>query len=1310
MKVVFLLQGEGLAVFFRQAYSELDKRYQDRLDIQIMETMDLDREQQPESFLQYFGNPDFFYLDIHGGLPYFRSFDPFWREVESKVPAFVRTDIEDENLVMRRSGSIPAYLYDCIMKYRDAQGVENMKSILLILLREFGGCGEIQVPEIALPRWHGIYGQPVHAGEDNRTGGMFEGGSCAGKSGSGRLSPQQNIPVKSENRSLSLREERDYLEHIRKEKEDKIVAGILIHYHYILQRDTDPIDALMEAVRGCGAEPLAVYSNMMPSEDGFGGLKDTIRQYLKVGREPLVDVLIVTTGHSLTALAAPGDGREYSRESVFEELDVPVIQAMTTFYTLEQWKASLVGMDPMFLCSNVYQPEFDGQIIGFPIACTEQIMTKYGAKSHLVPIRERVEKTARLAVNWGRLRRIPQNQKKIALILHNMPPRADMIGCAYGLDTPESIFGICQLLKEKGISLDYEFENGQQIIKKIIEGATNDGRFLAVEEMLARCGATVSGEQYLQWFDQMPKKNQEELERDWGKAPGTFMAVDDQLLVPGIQNGNLFIGLQPPRAFEEKAEEAYHSADLVCPHQYLAFYRYLEKVFRADVLVHLGTHGTLEWLPGKEIGLSDECWPDLALGDIPHIYPYIIDVPGEGVQAKRRSSAVILDHCIPSITESGSYGEMENLESLTDDYYHAKTADPGKMGALEQEIWEQICRQNFQTDLKLTEESYWSDPGKGIERLHLWLSDIKRSKIKDGLHIFGKIPEGDRFWNLIRQLVSISNGDVPSLLEAAAEDEGEDLEELLAHPEGERADGRTNAMRLEELEETGRRYVEELKKELDKEGEETDGWTESETEGERPKNCIMETETYRKLLEIYKNTPGARGACMRFVLNEAVPRLQNVTDELKYFGEALDGRFVPPGPSGAPTRGNARLLPTGRNFYTIDPTAVPSRSSWRTGKQLADQLLDSYLKEEGKYPENVAIVVYSGETMKTRGDDIAEILYLYGVRPVWLAQTDRVVGLEVIPHEELGRPRIDVTLRISGLFRDTFPNLIERIEDGVNLVASLEEAEEDNFVRKHINQDLDEFLREGMQREQAYERASLRVFGCPPGTYGAGVEILINSKKWNTPDDLARSYMNWSSHGYSRKLHGEKSEELFAKRLKNCEITVKNISSFETDMLDDEDFYNYHGGLISAVRMASGKAPRSYSTNAADPSHVKTRDIQTETARIMRARICNPKWQNGMKQHGYKGAQEFAAMVDIFFGWDATGAVAEDWMYEAVAENYVLNDEMRKWMEEVNPFALHAISERLLEASRRGMWDAREETLKALEEIYLSIDGDMEEL
>ena len=443
-------------------------------------------------------------------------------------------------------------------------------------------------------------------------------------------------------------------------------------------------------------------------------------------------------------------------------------------------------------------------------------------------------------------------------------------------------------------------------------------------------------------------------------------------------------------------------------------------------------------------------------------------------------------------------------------------------------------------------------------------------------------------------------------------------------------------------------------------------------------------------------------------------KLNATTGEITNFIRAVKGEFVPQGPSGAPSRGNAHILPTGRNFYMIDPAAIPTRAAWITGIRLADDLLKKHKDDQGSeplrssWPESIAIVVYSGDTIETTGDDIAEIMYLYGVRPVWLGNTDRIIGLEVIPLEELKRPRIDVTLRIIGLFRDTFPNLIERIEDAVNLVATLEEPYEQNFVKKHINDDIRKFMDDGLNREQAFEMARLRVFGCPAGTYGAGVDIMVNSKKWETPEDLGKAYINWSSHAYNSKNHGTKLQKVFERRLSQVDVTVKNICSVESDMFDDDDYYNYHGGLISTIKSQRGKAPISYSTNAGDPEKVQTRTIREDASRIMRARIANPKWANGLMGHGYRGAQELSLMVDIVFGWDATSEVVDNWMYDMIAEKYLLSDEIREWIEEVNPWALHAMCERMLEASQRGMWDASEDILSRLKNIFLSTEGELE--
>jgi cobaltochelatase CobN len=997
--------------------------------------------------------------------------------------------------------------------------------------------------------------------------------------------------------------EDDYVAGVAEEKAKsrKPVIGIFVHYYFVEHNDTKHIDALIEACRRKGALPLAFYSNVIPQGD-YQGLKGAFQKYCRPSGNTIIDALLVTIGHSQTALGAPGSGDISFNKSIFESLDVPVIQAMTTSFTEQEWRESIAGMDMTLLALNIYQPEFDGQIISTVIAAVERAQTPEGTQESYAPIADRIEKTVSLAINWARLRNKKWSEKKAAIILHNMPPRSDMIGCAYGLDTPASLWNMTQAMQEAGFRLEYDFKDGQEIIGAIASGLTNDTSFLSEQEMLARGAALIDRDEWEAMFAAFPEKALRQLERDWGKAPGTFMTVDGKILLPGMVNGNLFIGLQPPRAFEEKAEECYHSTDLVCPWQYLAFYRWIENSFGADVIIHAGTHGTLEWLPGKEKGLSGECFPDIAIGTLPQLYPYIIDVPGEGAQAKRRSAAVIIDHLIPSMRESGLYGDLLALEEEISAYRHAKENDPGKLQFAAALIWKLAAAQHFDRDLGWEEAAFMAEPEQRIEKLRNLLETIRCSKIKDGLHIFGEVPRGERYDNLVALLTELKHDDP--------------------------------ALARQKLDATG--------------------------------------------------------------------------DELQYFIRGMEGRFVPPGGSGAPSRGNINILPTGRNFSMIDPQTIPSRAAWETGGILARQLLERSIADTGSLPETVAIVVYAGETIKTCGDDIAEILRLYGVRPLWAGNTSHVSGIEVIPLEELKRPRIDVVARISGLFRDMFPNLGGMIDDAVSMIARLDESPEENFVKKHILADMEQLRSQGRSEDEARELAGLRVFGCPPGNYGAGVDIMINSGKWESDADLAKVYVNWSAHGYSKKIHGEKLPDLFMRRLENCAVTVKNISSWESDMLDDDDYYNYHGGLISAVKSASGKVPASYSTNCADPERPRTSSIREDAERIMRARINNPLWARGLQEHGFRGAQEFSAMVDFVFGWDATAGIIEDWMYDSIAETYLLDKDLREWIHTNNPYALRAMSGRLLEAAQRGLWNASGEALEALRNIYLASEGDLE--
>lgn len=989
--------------------------------------------------------------------------------------------------------------------------------------------------------------------------------------------------------------------------------------------------------------------------------------------------------YSQTIFSEPGDGTSIVEKSIFEEMGIPVIQAMSTYQNRETWERDIRGLDSEALTTGVYYPEFDGQIISVTCCTYETIRDEYGEKKIFIPIDERVNKISRLAVNWVKLGMKKNEDKKIAVILHNMPPRNDMIGRAFGLDTPNSVNNMMKLFSKMGIKISHEFKDGNEIINTIIKGVSNDKKWLTSEKVLEKSIDRIDKEKYLEWFSKLDKEVQEKIEAQWGKAPGEFMIYDNVFPVPGILNGNIFIGLQPSRGMEEKAEEIYHSTDFIIPHQYYSFYKWIKEVFKADVIYHVGTHGTLEWLPGKEVGLSDRCCPDFNIDDIPHLYPYSINISGEGLQAKRRSNAVLISYMIPALTLSGEYEDIEEIDDLIKQYYLAEIGKDSKVIDLKENIIERVLKYKYDLDMNITEDEIRKNYSLFINKLHSYIEELKSSVIKDGLHILGEAPVGDRLASLIHALLRIENCGMMAVEEAVGKSLGYDIEVLKENPHGHNKIGKTNLMILDDIRNITIEIVREIL-----------GEKKYQTIVEKTKEYKIIDESYILILE--KN-----------ILEIVLPKILETKRESKSVVNGANGKFIVPGQSGYPTRGNINILPTGTNFYSIDPYKIPSRASWKVGVKLAEELMNRYIEDEGKLPKNIAMILYSGDTIKTNGDDIAEALYLMGVKPVWLNNGDRVIGLEAIPYEELKRPRIDVTLRISGLFRDTFPTLIKLLEDAVNIVSQLDESDEINYIRKNLKDDIEKLLEDGYSFNDAENLSKVRIFGCPPGTYGTGVRVLIESQQWETRDDLGQAYINWSSHAYSSNYHGAKLENMFVKRLKNIDITVKNEASVELDMLESDDYYAYHGGLTAAVKYASGKEARSYSGNTSDPNNVKIKSLKEETARIMRSRILNPKWIEGLKRHGYKGAMEVSAMVDIVFGWDATAEVAEDWMYDRITEKYVQNTENREWIKENNPHALMNITERLLEAEQRGMWNASKEKLDELRKIYMSIEGDIEE-
>ncbi|HUL98431.1 MAG TPA: cobaltochelatase subunit CobN, partial [Mycobacterium sp.] len=434
---------------------------------------------------------------------------------------------------------------------------------------------------------------------------------------------------------------------------------------------------------------------------------------------------------------------------------------------------------------------------------------------------------------------------------------------------------------------------------------------------------------------------------------------------------------------------------------------------------------------------------------------------------------------------------------------------------------------------------------------------------------------------------------------------------------------------------------------------------------------------------------------------EVIPRLAGTAAEIGQVLRALDGRFIAAGPSGSPLRGLVNVLPTGRNFYSVDPKAVPSRLAWETGAALADSLLSRYKDEFGCWPQSVGLSVWGTSAMRTAGDDIAEVLALLGIRPQWDDASRRVTGLEPMSLEELARPRIDVTVRISGFFRDAFPHVVTMLDDAVRLAASLDEPAEHNYVRAHTQADITEH---GDQR-----RATARVFGSKPGTYGAGLLQLIDSRAWRTDADLAEVYTAWGGFAYGRGLDGAPASDDMQRQYRRIAVAAKNTDTREHDIADSDDYFQYHGGMVATVRALTGRDPVAYIGDNTRPDAVRTRSLSEETSRVFRARVTNPRWMAAMRRHGYKGAFEMAATVDYLFGYDATAGVMADWMYERLTEQYVFDDVNRKFMAESNPWALHGMAERLLEAVSRGMWDKPDaDTVDGLKRVLLETEGALE--
>jgi cobaltochelatase CobN len=1012
------------------------------------------------------------------------------------------------------------------------------------------------------------------------------------------------------------------------------LVAVVFYRAHLVAGNTGYVADLCGAIEAAGGDAVAIWTYSL-RRDADGQVPA-----LELCRRSGADVIITST---LAAGSTEADGDQWKVPGL-DQLAIPVIQSPATSRSRAEWAADRAGLPPFDVASGVAIPEFDGRIIGPTYAFKEIVDDGDLPGGEIVATRadpERTARLARLAVRTARLRRIPASERRVAMVLSSYPSSRARLGNAVGLDTPTSAIRLLDALTDAGYRVTGMPDDGDHLMDRLADGFTYDHSSLDDTQVRSAAGS-LSADAYLAWYPSLPVESRLDLEQAWGPAPGEVFLADGRLHFPGLDLGNVLVAIQPPRGFGPDPIATYHAPDLPPPHHYLAFYRWLatpviEGGWGADAVVHLGKHGTLEWLPGKALAPSAGCFPDAAIADLPFFYPFVVNDPGEGTQAKRRAHAVIIGHLPPPMTRADTYDELFRLEQLLDTYAQVQLMDPDKLPGLRAQVWELLVQAEIHRDLELGDAPPGDHEFDEI-LLHVdgYLCALKDAQIRGGLHVLGQVPSGDQLVDTVLGVTRLPQAGVPSLRSTVGAELG------IAADSGARQE-------VDRVEAECRARVERLA---------DAGWTAATDED----------------------------PTLRWVADALVPNLRRTSDEIANLLAGLAGQPVPAGPSGAPSRGGAHVLPTGRNFYSVDPKAIPSPLAWTVGQALADRLIERHLDECGTHPGTVGLVLWGTAAMRTAGDDVAEALALLGVRPVWSPENQRVTGLEVVPLAELGRPRVDVTLRISGFFRDAFPHVIDLLDDAVQLVGSLDESESDNPVA-------------------AAGTGDPRLWGPPPGGYGSGINAALEQRSWRTDDDLAEVYLAWSGFAYGRDRQGVEDPDGMRRRFTAIEVAVKNQDNREHDIFDSADYLEDHGGMVAAVRSLRGEAPKAWFGDSSDPANPQVRSLKEEAARVVRSRVLNPRWIEAMQRHGYKGAFELAATVDYLFGYDATAHVVEDWMYERVTDAYVADPGMRKFFAESNPWALRSIAERLLEADQRDLWEASAPARQALVDALLEAEG-----
>jgi cobaltochelatase CobN len=1034
------------------------------------------------------------------------------------------------------------------------------------------------------------------------------------------------------------------------------------------------ITALEE--RGIGVVPVFLYALKDPGVGNLSGV-EVIERFMLRDSKPLVSGIIKLTsfflGHTrgeIKAADAP------SGVAIMKRLNIPIFNPVISYYkNEEQWLEDPSGLGRQVAWS-IAMPEFEGVIEPMIVGASRGILNP--EEESYEAIADRIAVFIDRVSRWVSLGKKPNTGKRVAFILHNNPCASveATVGGGAHLDTLESVADLLKRLKGEGYAIDPPAD-GKELIETIMNRkAISEFRWTTTDEIVSKGGvlAKISKEHYEEWFNELPEKTRIRMSGAWGNPPGeekdgipAAMVHEGQILVTGVQYGDAVVCVQPKRGCagakcDGQVCKILHDPDVPPPHQYVATYKWLSRDFKADAIVHVGTHGNLEFLPGKATGLSSACLPDIGIDTIPHLYIYNADNPPEGTIAKRRSKAVLVDHMQTVMVKGELYGDLDQAARLLDEYERFRDTEPARAHTIQHMITEQVKTLNLLDGKELTHDNF-SD---SVNDLHNALQTLKNMHIPKGMHTFGRKPEGEKLGDFVHAIVRFDTavGSLRWLLARLIEQKEQLNEETLREHADEACRQICHRMVLEGLsleDAIGKQYAvtEELVSYLPK--------------------------LDQAITDISRNV--------------------RTTDEVGSLLNGFEGGYIEPGPSGLITRGRPDILPTGRNFFSLDPNRIPTPSAWEIGKMLAQKTLEKYLNDEGRYPETIAFYWQCTDIMWSDGEGMAQMMYLLGAKPIW-SGNGRLKGFEVIPLSELQRPRIDVAIRVSGITRDNFPAAIDVVDEVVQTVAMLDEPVEQNYVRQHT---LERLNGAPPEDPEAVRAATYRIFASMPGTYQAGTQLAVYASAWKTEKDLSDVFLYWNGYAYGKNVYGTPAHKSLRENLKSVDVTFNKTVTDEYDLTGCCCYFGTHGGMINAARVLSGKEIQNYYGDTREQDRVSVRTLTEEMRRITRGKLLNPKWIEGMKEHGYKGAGEISKRVGRVYGWQATAKAVDDSVFDDITRTFMMNEENRKFFQENNPWALEEIARRLIEAVERNLWNPSPDVREALRELYVEIEGWIEE-